>query len=306
VASQMERPFFLHRARQVSTRRSYARSSHPHCSLLLIAGLCYADVPTPEQECRIRNSALCEINGVQYLVEGPVLRQRRPSVTRPGALRRSVAGPATVGQSHSTVELQAVAGASPGSGLDRRIERWLIPALVLGAVRSSRPHDLAVRGPGCAATQATRCLARLARCSGRSSPQPAPYRRLTTRPGGVHANILQFRQSRYRSPYCSRPRGAGSISAVVAAVFAFLAWILGAIGRSAQDRPGRSVVMPRAGNPAELPGTAYGVCGSLARLGTTGDNRHSRIRLGNRINDLSLPWLSWHRNMPDYCTRPAR
>lgn len=40
-------------------------------SLLLAAGICHADVPTAEQECRLRNSATCELSGVQYLVEGP-------------------------------------------------------------------------------------------------------------------------------------------------------------------------------------------------------------------------------------------
>jgi len=40
-------------------------------SLLLAGGACLADVPTSLQECRLRNSAICELRGLQYVVEGP-------------------------------------------------------------------------------------------------------------------------------------------------------------------------------------------------------------------------------------------
>ena len=38
--------------------------------LLMANVLCRADIPTAEQECRIRNSAVCQSNGVQFLAEG--------------------------------------------------------------------------------------------------------------------------------------------------------------------------------------------------------------------------------------------
>ena len=37
--------------------------------ILLSTGSCRADIPTPEQKCRIRNFAVCQNNGVQFLVE---------------------------------------------------------------------------------------------------------------------------------------------------------------------------------------------------------------------------------------------
>ena len=37
----------------------------------LALGVCRADVPTPAQECRLRNAAICEVNGVQFMVDGP-------------------------------------------------------------------------------------------------------------------------------------------------------------------------------------------------------------------------------------------
>lgn len=37
----------------------------------LALGVCRADVPTPAQECRLRNAAICELNGVQFMVDGP-------------------------------------------------------------------------------------------------------------------------------------------------------------------------------------------------------------------------------------------
>ena len=39
-------------------------------SITLSPGVCRADVPTPEQECRHRNAAECEQNGVKYIYEG--------------------------------------------------------------------------------------------------------------------------------------------------------------------------------------------------------------------------------------------
>jgi len=39
-------------------------------ALALSLGVCHADVPTAEQECRYRNAAECEQNGVKYVVEG--------------------------------------------------------------------------------------------------------------------------------------------------------------------------------------------------------------------------------------------
>jgi hypothetical protein len=70
-------------------------------------GVCHADVPTPEQECRYRNAAECEQNGVKYVVEGDcpsAARTLRPRGTercedlarpgqRPAALRPAVVTP---------------------------------------------------------------------------------------------------------------------------------------------------------------------------------------------------------------------
>ena len=107
--------------------------------LFLVQGLCRADVPTPEQECRLRNAAICEFpaSGVQSHVEGACPAATR-TIRPPGreacdAASRRLAQPAPV-----TARMAAPAKA-PGAHTDLawigRIERWLLPALIYAGMR---------------------------------------------------------------------------------------------------------------------------------------------------------------------------
>lgn len=117
----------------------------------LAVGVCRADVPTPEQECRLRNAAICELNGVQFMVDGacpPPARTFRP----PGSERCDEAGrtetrsrqpsparmPAAQAAAAPTVVAAAPtptgSAASPAPVRDLawvgRAERWLLPLLL--------------------------------------------------------------------------------------------------------------------------------------------------------------------------------
>jgi hypothetical protein len=117
----------------------------------LVVGVGRADVPTPEQECRLRNAAICELNGVQFMVDGacpPSARTIRP----PGSERCDEAGrtdtrsgqlsparmPAAQAAAAPTVVTPAptstAAAASPAPLRDLawvgRAERWLLPLLL--------------------------------------------------------------------------------------------------------------------------------------------------------------------------------
>jgi hypothetical protein len=105
--------------------------------LFLAAGVCHADVPTPEQECRLRNSAICEFGkgGVQTYMDGPCpagARTIRPQ-GREYCDAMSKGGAATV-SIDAGLTAKAVA---PNSREDLawagRMERWLIPLLLLAS-----------------------------------------------------------------------------------------------------------------------------------------------------------------------------
>jgi hypothetical protein len=101
-------------------------------SLFLVTGVCRADVPTPEQECRLRNSSLCEINGIQYLVDGPCKPPAR-TIRPPGHENCGTASqiPPSTASSPSD-RTKKVPSPKPLQDLAwvGRIERWLLPAMV--------------------------------------------------------------------------------------------------------------------------------------------------------------------------------
>jgi hypothetical protein len=117
----------------------------------LAVGIGRADVPTPEQECRLRNAAICELNGVQFMVDGacpPPARTIRP----PGSEQCGEAGrtdtrsgqpsPARMPAAQAAAAYTVVAPAptSPGAAASPaplrdlawvgRAERWLLPLLL--------------------------------------------------------------------------------------------------------------------------------------------------------------------------------
>jgi hypothetical protein len=99
-------------------------------------GICYADVPTAEEECRLRNSAICESGGVQFMADGPCPPTAR--IVRPQGRERcdpiSPHGSGAVPMRQ--VDPQAVDVNAQHTDLAwvGRIERWLLPTLVLTGV----------------------------------------------------------------------------------------------------------------------------------------------------------------------------
>ena len=106
--------------------------------LLLTLTVSRADVPTAEQDCRNRNAALCETAGVEFVVDGPCPATAR--TIRPPGLENcdTVAAQVTREPALSPAGHPATQPPStPRDDLARwgRIERWLLPALMLaGAV----------------------------------------------------------------------------------------------------------------------------------------------------------------------------
>jgi hypothetical protein len=103
-------------------------------SMLLACAVGRADVPTAEEDCRNRNSALCESFGVVSMVDGPcpaTARTVRPS----GAERCDQVATQVQQQSIPAPSSNATAKKSsrPRDDLARlgQIERWLLPTLVL-------------------------------------------------------------------------------------------------------------------------------------------------------------------------------
>lgn len=114
----------------------------------LAVGVCRADVPTPEQECRLRNAAICELNGVQFMVDGPCPPPAR-TIRPPGKESCEKAAPATdrVGQvaaaRMAAAQVPVLEGSAPTSTAAAapapvrdlawvgQVERWLLPLLVV-------------------------------------------------------------------------------------------------------------------------------------------------------------------------------
>ena len=106
--------------------------------LALVFGICRADVPTPEQECRMRNAAICEFpaSGVQSHVEGQCPAGTR-TIRPPGrascdVAARMAAQAAPVAPRPAT----PVRAATPHTDLAwiGHIERWLLPALAYAGI----------------------------------------------------------------------------------------------------------------------------------------------------------------------------
>jgi hypothetical protein len=105
-------------------------------ALLLASAVGRADVPTLEDECRLRNAAVCELNGVEYRLDAPCPATAR--TLRPLGSERC-RGAAQVGSEHRELPAAAAAGMSaaavtrPAQHLAwlGRNERWLLPLLLL-------------------------------------------------------------------------------------------------------------------------------------------------------------------------------
>jgi len=94
-----------------------------------------ADVPTVEQDCRNRNAALCETAGVEFVVDGPCPATAR--TIRPPGLENCDAVAAQITREpvpRPSDNPPARPPPTPRDDLARwgRVERWLLPALVLG------------------------------------------------------------------------------------------------------------------------------------------------------------------------------
>ena len=107
-------------------------------ALLLASAVGRADVPTLEDECRLRNAAVCELNGVEYRLDAPCPATAR--TLRPLGSERCRRA-AQVGSEHR--EWPATATAATGTSAAAvtrpaqhlawlgRNERWLLPLLLL-------------------------------------------------------------------------------------------------------------------------------------------------------------------------------
>jgi hypothetical protein len=94
-----------------------------------------ADVPTAEEDCRNRNSAVCETAGVEFVVDGPCPATAR--TIRPQGAERCDQARAQVREQSipmASGSVQARRSSTPRDDLARlgQVERWLLPALLLG------------------------------------------------------------------------------------------------------------------------------------------------------------------------------
>lgn len=112
--------------------------------VLFFLGVCRADVPTPAQECRLRNAAICAVNGVPFMVDGPCPAGAR-TIRPPGKERCDSEAPreAPRGGQERSIEMAAAPAllptspppstlSTPGSDMAwvGRAERWLLPLLM--------------------------------------------------------------------------------------------------------------------------------------------------------------------------------
>jgi hypothetical protein len=117
--------------------------------LLLTLTVSRADVPTAEQDCRNRNSALCETAGVEFVVDGPCPATAR--TIRPEGLENCDASAAQITREPVPSPPDNPATQRPSTPRDDlarwgQVERWLLPALVLvGAVLVIGVAALALR-----------------------------------------------------------------------------------------------------------------------------------------------------------------
>ena len=102
--------------------------------LLLTLAVSRADVPTAEQDCRNRNSALCETAGVEFVVDGPCPATAR--TIRPPGLENCDAVAAQITREPVPSPSDHPPAKPPPTPRDdlaswRRVERWLPSAVVL-------------------------------------------------------------------------------------------------------------------------------------------------------------------------------
>jgi hypothetical protein len=101
---------------------------------LLSAGVCQADVPTAQEDCVNRNAALCELNGVPYMHNGPCPEAAK-TVRPPGKEDCSVvANNRPESRLPEKAILPPPPAIAPHTDLARigSIERWLLPAILIG------------------------------------------------------------------------------------------------------------------------------------------------------------------------------
>jgi len=99
--------------------------------LLLALPVCQADVPDARQACQQRNAALCETNGVAFMPTGPcpaTAKTLRPA----GREDCSKASDAQPGIGPVEPARSPVAAPHTDFAYIGRIERWLLPLLVIG------------------------------------------------------------------------------------------------------------------------------------------------------------------------------
>ena len=212
-------------------------------SLLLTLAVSRADVPTAEQDCRNRNSALCETAGVEFVVDGPCPATAR--TIRPQGLENCAAVAAQITREPAPSPSASPATKpppTPRNDLARwgRVERWLLPAVVLtGAVLvigvaafalrrlfRNRNADDAARGSGRSAIQlvASATIAVL----------------LAWQAAGAAFNRIfdSYDNHDTAAPLLiAAPVAFGVFVLVLPAVFAASAWILRLLGKA--FRPGR-------------------------------------------------------------------
>lgn len=104
-------------------------------ALLLASAVGRADVPTLEDECRLRNAAVCELNGVEYRLDAPCPAAAR--TLRPLGSERCRRA-AQLGSEHLQLPATAAARTPPAATNPAqhlawlgRNERWLLPLLLL-------------------------------------------------------------------------------------------------------------------------------------------------------------------------------
>ncbi|WP_300335348.1 hypothetical protein [Accumulibacter sp.] len=107
-------------------------------SSFLAFGVCRADVPNPAQECRLRNAAICEVNGVRHVVDGPCPAAAR-TIRPPGDERcegaeqgRSRGGSLPAARTAVAQATESGSASTPTRDLAwvGRVERWLLPLLL--------------------------------------------------------------------------------------------------------------------------------------------------------------------------------
>jgi hypothetical protein len=212
-------------------------------SLLLTLAVSRADVPTAEQDCRNRNSALCETAGVEFVVDGPCPATAR--TIRPQGLENcaTVAAQITRESTPSPSTIPAAKPApTPRHDLARwgRVERWLLPAVLLtGAVLVIGIAAFALRR-----LFRNRNADDAARSTGRSAIQLVAAATIAAlvawQAAGAAFNRIfgSYDNHDTAAPLLiAAPVAFGVFVLVMPAVFAASAWLLRLLGKAFGNRP---------------------------------------------------------------------